>query len=239
MANKFYEAEMAAINNQISTMASMVATGNATLNQYKAERISLNLHIIQVLVGCTIVEKNGSRKVKFNKPLPTKEQIANVAKVVQNFINTVECKIMKATGEDEEDLAIPVSAGIPDIEKCNNKKLAANILGTDTVSISTLPINGVDCMQLAAFGEEARKKRNTKLAIIIAGCVVVAAVGTTVAVLTIKKKKEKDEEAELNETFIDEEIDDVPEVSVDSFRGIEASAIDKFSGIEAGVLESF
>ena len=205
---KFYDTEMTAINNQIANITAMVSQGNASINQYKQERTTLNLHVIQVLCGCTIVEKNGARKVKFNKPLPTKDQIAQVAKTVQNFINTIECNIMKSNGEDDDDIAIPVSAGIPDIEKCNNKKLAASILGTDMLSICTLPINGVDCMQLAAFGEEARKRRNTKLAIIIAGCVVVAAVGTTAAILVVKKKKEKEAEDEIAE-YSDEIEEDV------------------------------
>lgn len=213
---KFFEDQLAIINKMaFQEIPAILAEKDPDNDEYVTARTTMNNHIIQALAGCEIIKtKKGVFKVKFNKPLATKDQVAKICAVVEKY-NQIE---RKAVETEDDDMEIP-AIGIPEVEKCNNKKLSNMILGNECNSIAREFLTPTDCVKIAALGEEARKRANIKKVIIIGGSVIVLAGAATAAVMIIKKKDDSEDFEELEE--IDaapiEDPDDVPEVELDGF----------------------
>ena len=210
----------------------MIAAGT-TEDQYNAKRADLNAHIIQFAVGGEIIElkgkKAGQNTFKFNKGLPTKAQIADVADVVNTFIANVEnpylLSLNKADGIDDMDIPTGdvYAANVKPLEKARNKELRAKILGTEGVAYYQMKLSGLDVITLAGIGEEARKRANFTTAIIVGGIVVVLAGAGVAGYLIYENKKNKEEEpavdtddiVDVDPDEVDIDPDDAPEVVLD------------------------
>lgn len=216
----------------------IVAAPNADPKAYDAKRIELNFHLIQALCGAELVEakKAGEQnKMKFIHSLPTKGEIAQICGIVDTFIRDVEnpyfVSLQQAAAPVEgDDMQIPaqnaqvVHAGVPAIEKVNNKILKNYIFGYDGhPALSNIALTAMDCITISAFGEQARKKANMNKMFIIGGIAVVLTAGAVAAVMLCGKKD--GEETEECADAVDEidinmdepgiDLDDAPTVELD------------------------
>lgn len=210
----FTTEKIAAIQTTIATIGTLVNSG-CTEEVYNQNRVQLNQLLIETLAGCEIgANKKGEPTVKFNKPMPDKMQIAEIALLIDGFVGAVENPfLMQLAGADKDNMEIPVRVpgGVDKMEKANNKAVkAAAIEGANAWYRKAL--DGKDCYMIAAIGEQARKDANIKTVLIIGGVVVtVAAVGAVGYYIYNKKKEEKVEEIQVEEPATD----DVPVVDVD------------------------
>lgn len=187
-------------------------------------RIVLNMAIIQTLLGAEFAEPKKEGKgysLKFNGKLPNRTELAEIVQILNDFIGEVEnpflddlYSVEAGVDPQEDDMGItdddydPVFStmnNIPTVEKWDKKKLRDYIFGYDGKSaMSKAMLTGMDCIHLAAIGEEMKKKNETKKMLIIGGVVIAIAAGAvTLAVINNKRKKKAEEN-----TFIDE-MDDI------------------------------
>lgn len=210
----FTAEKIATIQSTIATIGTLVQNG-CTEEVYNQNRVKLNQLLIETLAGCEIgSNKKGETTVNFNKPIPNKMQVAEIALLIDGFVGAIENPfLMKLAGADKDNMEIPVRVpgGVDKIEKPNNKAVkAAAINGADAWYRKAL--DGKDCYMIAAIGEQARKDANTKKILIIGGVVVVVAAAGAVGCYFYNKKKEEEAVAEVQvET---QATDDVPVVEV-------------------------
>lgn len=209
----------------------MIAAGT-TEQLYNAKRAELNAHVIQLCVGGEIVDlkgkKEGQSTFKFNKALPSKAVVAEVADVINTFIANVENPYLSALNQADgvDDMSIPsgdvYAANIKPLEKAKNKDLKAKILGTEGIAYYQMKLSGLDVITLAGIGEEARKRANTTKALIIGGAVILLAGAGVAGYFIYENKKNKEEAPEVDTDIVDVDPDDVdidpddaPEVVLD------------------------
>lgn len=167
-------------------------------------RVPLNNMIISLTVGGTIkANKKGIAQLHFNRPLPSREEVNEIRKAVDTFITVVEKPFLDKVNVDanDDDMSIPPFDGsdncrinIPKVDKVTNKILRGYVFGQDgKVKISEMLMNGNDVNELAALGEQLRKRRNLHLAMIIGGITLVAVTGGAVAGVVMHNKKKKEE----------------------------------------------
>ena len=210
MSKKFVENEIA----KIKELAAAEAMGNE-------HHFELNSHILQALIGGEITKtKKGETKIKFSHAIPTTAQVAEIAKICDDYAQKVAERLSAAAADlilpdGEDDMDIPVeniTRAIPTIDgKINNKALQSYVINPGGVMACML--SGTDCITIAAYGEAARKNAIIKRTIIIGGCVLVIAGGITAGVI-IRNKKKNDEEVE-DIAVIDDVEDTVPAVEID------------------------
>lgn len=202
-------------------------------NQYMMKRLELNMSVIQFLIGGDFTEaKDGKEwKIKFNHKLPSRSDLAEIARIMEDFVANVEGPFMAAvqraaTGNNGDDMAIPQASlepathiGLPKIEKINAKKLKNYIFGYDgKPAMSRLMLNAADCLEIAVMGEELRKKTNRNR-MLIAGGIALLITGGVVAAVCIHKKNKKDEDrlddlCECGDVNISDS--DMPDVEIDA-----------------------
>lgn len=202
MSKKFVE-------NEIAKIKEMVASGSTDITHHA----ELNLHILQALVGGEITKsKKGETKIKFSHSIPTTSQVAEIAKICDDYAQKI-AEVLSVSNE-EDDMTIPVeniTRAIPVIDgKINNKTLQSYVI--EPGGVMTCMLSGTDCITIAAYGEAARKDAIIKRTIIIGGCVLVIAGGITAGVI-IHSNKKNDDEVE-DDTVVDDE-DVVPAVEID------------------------
>lgn len=204
-------------------------------NQYMVKRLELNMSVIQLLIGGDFTEaKDGKEwKIKFNHKLPSRSELAEIARIMEDFVANVETPFMAAvqraasgaTGND--DMSIPPQAaldptariGLPKIEKINAKKLKNYIFGYDgKPAMSRLMLNAADCLEIAVMGEDLRKKTNRNR-MLIAGGIALLLTGGVAAAVCIHKKNKKDEArlddlCECGDVSINDS--DMPDVEIDA-----------------------
>lgn len=213
-------------------------------NQYMVKRLELNMNVIQLLIGGEFTEGKDSKewKIKFGSKLPSRSDLAEIARIMEDFVTNVEAPFMDAVrraasgAANNDDMSIPPQAtldpnarvGLPKIEKINAKKLKNYIFGYDgKPAMSRLMLNAADCLEIAVMGEELRKKTNRNK-MLIAGGIALLITGGVVAAVCIHKKskkaeKELDDLCECGDINVDDadipvaEIDanDAPVVSID------------------------
>lgn len=217
--------------------------GQVDANQYMMKRLELNMSVIQFLIGGDFTEAKGGKewKIKFNHKLPSRSDLAEVARIMDDFVANVEAPFMAAVqraatgGDNADDMSIPVNAalepahvGLPKIEKINSKKLKNYIFGYDgKPAMSRLMLNAADCLEIAVMGEELRKKVNRNR-MLIAGGIALLITGGAVAAVCIHKRNKKSEEElddliECGDVNINDsdmptaeiDADDAPVVSID------------------------
>lgn len=194
---------------------------------YNAKRAELNAHIIQLCVGGEIVDlkgkKEGQSTFKFNKTLPTKKEVAEVADILNNFIATIENPfLLNLQRSEDDDMSIQTgdvyAANIVAYDKPKNKDLKAKILGTEGIAYYQMKLSGLDVITLAGIGEEARKNANFKKMIIIGGAVILVAAAAGIGYYIYSEKKNDACDCDTCDCDVDiddVDIDDVPEVEME------------------------
>ena len=192
---------------------------NCDKKKYNAKRAVLNAKVIEFCVGGTLSGKN-SDKFKFNHHLPSKAKVAEAAEVINTFIRDVENPYLKSLENkaysDDDDMDIPGNEMLPagiiiDIKKASNKNLRKAILGKDGLPYYRSQLTGTDVYNLAAAGDEARKKHKRTVTLIVAGtAVALTAAGVAGYCYYKKKQSDKDKEMldDINAEIADEEIAD-------------------------------
>ena len=202
-------------------------------------RLALNMVAVSALTGGEFVEskkKDGDKKwkVKFDHSLPNKTELLQICDIMNSFIGTVENPFLKRfvippeAGENDMEIPDqgqqPVAFGtnVPKIEKINKKKLESYIFGKDgKPSMCKMLLTSIDCIQIAALGEDLRKKENIDKMLIIGG-IALALTGAAVAGVCIYRHTKKDDVDDIitdincEDTTIITDItdDDAPVVSV-------------------------
>jgi hypothetical protein len=197
MSKKFVE-------NEIVKIKELALAGRTDIQHH----VEFNTHVLQALIGGELTKnKKGEMNIKFTHMIPTMSQVAEIAKICDNYAQIVAETLSNADEEDE--MAIPVeniTREIPTINrKINNKTLQAYAI--DTNGVLTCMLSGTDCITIATYGKSARKNAVIKRTIIIGGCVLVIAGGITAGVIISNKKKDGE--------FVEADIDTVPEVEID------------------------
>ena len=201
MSKKFVE-------NEIAKIKELALVGSTDIQHH----VEFNTHVLQALIGGELTKnKKGEMKIKFTHTIPTTSQVAEIAKICDNYAQMIAEALSIA--EEEDEMAIPVeniTREIPVMEgKINNKALQGYVINTG--GVLTCMLSGTDCITIAAYGASARKNANIKRTIILGGCVLVIAGGITAGVVIQNKKKD----GETVETDADVDVDAVPEVEVD------------------------
>lgn len=220
---------------EIPELINNVELGAAMYEEYRME---LNRAIIQACIGGEFTQNSkGENKIKFNKSLPTTNELAEIISLMDVYVKTVEIPYLNSidyVGDDDydEDMSIPNSleiasagSGIINIDKVNNKKVTNYIFGKNGYDpIMKYMLNASDIMKIAAIGVDLRKKTNRNTMIIIGGISIAVAAGIGYALYKYNSDKNDidksmndvdldDSEIELDEVDID--LDDAPVVSLD------------------------
>jgi len=223
------------ISNIVNEIKTMVSNPAGVNNQaYDAKRYQLNMVLVETLCGAEFTtNKKNETKIKFNKPLPSKKQVSEICTIVDDFIRNVENVYLEALEAaqvaTDDDMGIPanglrVNGVVPMITKAKNKELK-NIFAGDNATILDIPLTAMDCITLAAMGEDARKDYNFKKTLIIGG-VTVLVVGGVAAGIYIYNKKKDDDNVDVD---VNVDIDDVNEINDDIPDTVDLDDMSMFS----------
>ena len=218
MSKKFVEQEIAIIKD-LATVKIPAVVSNHDMASFNTMKLELNTHILQALTGGEITKtKKGDRKIKFIHKLPTTSQVAEIAKICDNYAQAVESPLTRVPEDDEMSIPVQqVRKEIPTMsDKIKNKELQTYIL--DPTGVSTCTIVGTDCIIIASYGEAARKDANFKMALVIGGVTLVVAGCVAGGVVAYKKKHDKLDEVEIDSNSFEEigiDEDEIPEVEIE------------------------
>lgn len=195
-------------NTLPSKIQAMAQSGQLNRMNYMAIiRHSLNNALIELTFGCQIDKGDSKTKIKFNKPLPTIADIQRASSILAMYMGQYENSLMQRFTEAEAAAGInpqgvPMNMNIlPEdmsgakrvfmVQKVDNKHLKEmlkqpGVLGSDILTPA-------DILQLSAMGAEARKKHNTKVAIIVGTTIIIVGAATVAGVIIYQKKKEEQE----------------------------------------------
>ena len=234
MANYSVE-KMTLINTMLTqTMPAYLASAEKTSEGYQQLRAELNMEIIQFCVGGQIKDTKNGDTIKFNKKLPSREQVATVAAALDAYIKKYEADIIEQDEDDDDDMSCNVCCmtnELAPVDKINNKQLKENILTGGTAGLAYYKrfLTGIDVITLAGIGEKARKDHNIKVAIIAGSVVLVAGAAVTAGVLIKKNHDNSCANPDLDELDVDvddvdvDEIEDldIPEVEVEDVPALD------------------
>lgn len=229
--------------NNISTIATktipaIVNAETVDCQAYNDARLDLNNNLIQVLIGGDFVQaKKGQEEynIKFCHALPNCQELAEILQIMDVFTKTVEIPFMEelTADDDANDMDIPpkkinlsyafAGSGISKIENITSKNLKNYIFGYDGKNaLREIMLSSIDCIQIAAMGEDLRKKTNRNKMLIIGGIALVVTGGIATAMYVNKKRSDNDD-------VIDSEVDDImdiDEIGVDDVTGVEIDSDD-------------
>lgn len=186
------------------TIPGQVNGDNAPLNldEYmKNCRIPLNVLLIGFALGGNCdQDKDGKGTIKFNRKLPTHEQLSEVIDILNTFITTVEVPFLETKNitvtndppEGFENFGGNNNTVVPNIDKINNKNVRGCAFGNDVAKgVAMELLNSTDMQHLVAMGERLRKKKIRNIALITTATAVVVTAGI-VAYVIIDKKNHDD-----------------------------------------------
>ena len=215
--SKYFDEKIAKLNELTNVTIPAVLQAKTDQDQkdleFRRARYELNKVLVETLAGCTVIDGQADKKpkVKFNKPLPDKAQMAQVIAILDKYIQNIESKIT----EEENELAIPTE--VQPIDKVTNKKLSEAILGNSGLSILTIKLTVSDAIKIAALGEDARKHANFVKFLVIGGITLaVVAAGVTATILIMNKKKDEEDGEDFEE--IGELEEEVPELDIEELH---------------------
>lgn len=208
----------------------ILGTNPVNPEDFRNKRIDMNIAVIQILIGADFDRpKDGKEwKVKFCHKLPSRAELAQIVQIMDVFAKTVEAPFMVALAnsssvKDGEDMGIPPKesdiinavSGLPRIEKINSKKMKSYIFGYDDhEAMAKLMLNAADCMEIAAMGEDLRKKTNRNRMFIVGG-IALLITGGTVAAVCIRNKKKDGDIIDMDDMDVDIDGDDSIDVGID------------------------
>lgn len=198
-----------------------------TEQDYQARcRIPLNILIIEYCFGaeCKKPKKDGGKcDMKYNHKRPSSEQVAELTKIVDEFVKEVEDPFLAGLVPEDDDMAIPSKDdyAVPTLEKVNKKKIRNYIFGYDGKSSMTRArIVAADIPAIALLGKDVRKniKRNRMLLVGGIALVITAGVTTAFVVHNMKKKHNDGIDAEMAADLdeLDNVLDDIEQMEDDT-----------------------
>lgn len=230
---KFTEEKMAAISSKLAALRTLLVNAQENDNdKYMALRAELNMEIIQFCVGGKFYEKkDGSNAIKFTAPLPSRQQVAEVARLVDEFVK-LESQAYESDDEDDMSCSCLLRNEVADVDKINNKQLREAIFNGTNGELCYYKryLTGIDVMTLAGIGEKARKDARLKTLIIGGSIVLVTGIAVGTGIYLYNKKKEEDDmecidippEDDADDIDIDDiNDDDIPTVDVDDIPSID------------------
>lgn len=228
------------VNNQISQIRAWATKGIPELIEknpgmddkeyFQKGRLCLNLLLIETLIGAEFTQSDGKNgkgdyKLKFNHRLPSKSDVADISAIMGEFIKNVENPFMEQFGAADEDSNMGIPTASLRLEKVNTKSMKDLIFGSGCTT--NRMINAIDCVQLAAVGEQLRKKTIRNRVLIVGGIALVITGGTAVGMNLYKKHKDKADDAGDDTPVVDIDADDMPEVNLDDSGDMPVVTIDE------------
>lgn len=209
--NKYFIEMKMAINDTIRTIEKEIGRGGITFKDYMVHRTALNILIVNAVTGSELTVNGSDAKCKFNKRLPSFEQVGEIVNILDKYIDEVENPFLESVEEavlekrasenkDDEDMGIPDKSessvnfnayhrSVPFVKKSTNKELKK--LFSNNRSF----INGLmkphDIYVLYDLGKRARSNANFKKGLIIGG--VATIVACTAGVIFFKRRKGNEE----------------------------------------------
>jgi hypothetical protein len=226
--SKFYDkkvAEIQALMAQAKEKIDPAVAGNPsiTMDDYsKNFRIPINTRMIELALGGEFTQKKKKETwtIKYNHKLMTAAETAKLYEMLADFMRDIEYPALNAwvpqvAANADDDMSIPAegtaSTKIQILEKVNAKKLTEAVLGKSGQSYSLMWLQPADLAMITA-NADALRKRNNKIAMIVAGGIILVAGGAiaTGAVIHHNKSKKADEALmdEINDINGDTDLDD-------------------------------
>ena len=212
-------------NWALKAVPEKIAKENLTEQKYFNDcRLVLNIMVIQALTGAEYdpskVGKDGKYKVSFNGALPTTSEVAEIAEIIDAYIETVEDNFLSSVSTSPDDMSInAIPDGSPSIKlnnKVNKKNLTNIIFGYDgQQAICKMLIDSADVIRIAALGEELRKKRNRNRILIIGGITLLVAAGAGAGYYFYNKNHNDNDAIDTDADVNVDEIPDDPDVRID------------------------
>ena len=215
---------------QAQKMHQILSTFDAvTMEKYMSERIKFNTLIIAAIFGATITEGKKGNVIKFNRPMPTQNELLQIERVVNYLETEVESGLTFSSAIDDgmeiDPGMIPGVSEIPEFDKIKVNEIKQAILEGNGINLPLISIRFTSdqVLKMSALAEDLRNviRRNTAIAIGgITLLVAAAAVGTGVY-LHKKSKDNENPEIDVIETDdedydgIDGDSDDLPVVGID------------------------
>lgn len=181
-------------------LPSLVQYGNT--REYQCKRQELNKLIISAAFGAEIKEGD-KEKIKFNHSMPSIEELKKICDLLDNYIRLYESRIF--TAEDDDDMGDPMSNNMLMVQnvsynsKVSTKNVRNFISGNSGPAVILNYLNGKDVMELAAVGQELRKKQNITKTIIIGGITIAIVAGVITGICIYNHKKKEDDEAYMDD----------------------------------------
>jgi hypothetical protein len=226
------------VKNPAIINATIKANNEISMNDYiKLCRVPINNLIFEIVLGGEITddEKKGMR-LKFNKKLPSTEELSKVCSLLTAYIEQIEEPLLETfdipdeTTKDNDDLSIPAedtsstefiiveTFSKEEKKKLNGKKINEKLYSS---GLAATCINVDTVMELASIGKKVRKKRNLTVGLIVGGSVIV--LGTAAAIAVAMSGKSEETESEIDDTDTDDidtdiediEIEDIPVVDIE------------------------
>ena len=209
---------------------------NLTEEQYLNDcRLVLNIMVIQTLIGAEFDKagKDGRNKIKFNRPMPTQQQVAEIVEIMNQYISTVEDPFLEVTTvEDEDDMSIDgMIDSVEKIDKINKKKMVDAIFGYNgQQAIVKMLIDPIDIIRIDLMGKDLRKKCMINRTLIIGGITLFVAGAGAGAFYLINKNNKDDSNIDVEgsidpDTMIDIDPDQVPDIDPDTMADIDPDQV--------------
>ena len=198
---------------------------------FKKGRSKINISLITLLIGCDFKaprNENKMAKVSYKYPLPTKKELSTIIGILNVFIDTIEIPYLNGMGVNnndicddsvaDEDMDIPDESEIDSsfvnctynvkfIDKINTKQMKSMVFGTEGEEpITTMYLNAMDVVSIAAMGEDLRKRVNRNRLLIAGGITLAIAAGIGAGIYIYNKNKKEDD---INIDGIEESDDDI------------------------------
>lgn len=231
MSKKYVAERIEEIKSMVSTTLPNAINKGIDVNKYLTRcRVPLNLTVIQAVFGAEFKEdeKKGGYKVKFKHKPASQEELLEISRLLNHYIETVEKPALGFDDYDEDDMSIPAAVpattiGLPKLEKYSSKNIREYIFDRHD-AISKTMLNGMDVFELATVSKKIRKHKNLKIAFVIGGIALVATGGVAAATIISKKNdndvididlEDIDTTVNLDEVADDTGLDDAPTVDLD------------------------
>lgn len=177
-------------NEMPAIMANLKNPSEEDWKKYQSARVQLNELLIMTVIGAEMADSRKGKTLKFNYPVPTTEELAEICKIMKKF-SVVEAEFCNAyhkakqavaaaenkeAGKEIEDSIEDLGVApdekimysakyedIDDLSKVNKKNLKDEILKNGLTG-RMIGVDGI--MTIAGWGSKVRKDRNLQILLI-------------------------------------------------------------------------